>query len=1060
MSLTALSVRHPQVTMVLVALLVALGASSLQETPRAEDPSFPLATFSVVAVYPGATPKDVEQLLVDPLEKSLAEIDDIKRMRSRAESGVAVTIVEFQAGSDADRKHDAVIRQVDATRPKLPAGLLKLEVKQFSTNNVAILEMALVSPTAPYRTMESLAKDLGRRLERVPGVKAAERWAYPEQEARVSLDLPRLAALGIPPTQVLGALAAGDARIPGGDVSHGDRTLSVESPGGYKTLDEIRDLALPAPAVARAGAASGASPVEPGALTVPGPSGTAVVRLRDVARVDLEDRENTYFARFNGQRALFVTVTQRDKENIFGVRDRVKAEADAFAATLPSDLKLVVGFDQSANVAHRLGGLSRDLVLAIALVLVTLLPLGLRAASIVMVAIPLSLALGLTLLRFTGFSINQLSIVGFVIALGLLVDDSIVVAENITRFRRHGHERDEAAIAATRQISVAVLGCTATLIFAFLPLLFLPGNAGDFIRSMPLAVVYTILASLLVSLTVIPFLASRLLPAAHMGENWAYRALSRTIEQVYRPLLRLAVGHPGKTLVFSLALFAGALSLVPRIGFGLFPKAGMPQFLIKVTGEDGTSLEATDRAARLVEEALSQESNVKAVMTNVGHGNPEIYYNVTPTNEARHAAELFVELRHFDPRTTPRWYDDLRARFSGIPGVRIEVKEFENGPPIDAPIAIRLIGRDLDVLRAQAARVEEVLARAAGTRDVDNPVRVQRTDLKVEIDRDKAGLLGIPAGEVDRGVRLALAGLPVATLRESGEDERPVVVTYPRHGRPSLEALDQLYLVSVTGAQIPFSQVGRLALHASPSFVQHESRERAVTVTAQVKSGYNTDRVTKAVLGELGAMTFPDEVRWVAAGEIESRQESFGGLGTAILVAAFGILAVLVIEFGTFKSTLIVASVIPLGVLGGLLALFLSGETLSFTAVVGFIALIGIEVKNSILLVDFTNQLREEGLGIDQAIAEAGETRFFPVLLTSMTAIGGLIPLVLEHSALYSPLALVIIGGLVSSTLLSRLVTPAMYRLLPPRIRAKTVTADTPANQAIAPAPGTSPAGS
>jgi multidrug efflux pump subunit AcrB len=1025
--LTELTVRHPQVTLVLVALLVALGVNAIETTPRAEDPSFPLGIFSVVAVYPGATPRDVEQLIVDPIEKSLSDIDHIKRIRSRAENGVAITTVEFEAGVDVDAKHDAVIRQVEATRAKLPSGVTHLDVKAFSTTNVAILQLALVSESAPYRSMQLWAEELTRRLGKVPGVKEAEGWAYPEQEVRVSLDLERLTRLGLSVNQVLGVLQAGDARIPGGDVTHGGRTLSVETRGGFRTVDEIRDTVI------------GASP------------GQSLLRLGDVAEVRLTDAERTYLGRFNGKRAVFVTVTQRDKQNVFDVRDRVMVEVNAFASTLPPGTSLALGFDQSGNVAHRLGGLTRDFAFAIALVLVTLLPLGWRASVIVMLSIPLSLALGLTWLQLTGYTLNQLSIVGFVIALGLLVDDSIVVTENITRFRRLGHSRDAAAVLGTRQIGVAVIGCTATLLFAFLPLIFLPGSAGDFIRSMPMAVVYTIVASLFVSLTIIPFAASRLLPERPGHDNWAYRLMSQGIDRSYRPVLGLSLGHPGKTLLAAGLLVAGALALVPRIGFSLFPKAGTRQFLIKIQTADGASLETTDRAARHVEAVLAREPNVKTVMTNVGKGNPLVYYNLTPASASRNAAELFVELVHYDPSATPAWMDRLRATFARYPGARIEVSEFENGPPVDAPVAVRLIGRDLESLRAQAARVEELLAALPGTRDVDNPLRVPRTDLRIEVDRDEAGLLGIPPGEIERDVRLALVGLKAATLREPSGDERDVIVTlaHPASadaagllpGLPTLDTLDHLYVAAVTGTQIPFSQVARPGLVTSPSFIQRENRERAVTVTAQVRSGFNTDRVTHEALARLTAMAMPTGVRWVAAGEIESRQESFGGLGTAVLIAAFGILSVLVLEFKTFKSTLIVASVIPLGVMGGLVALFLSGNTLSFTAVVGFIALIGIEVKNSILLVDFTNQLRAEGVALDQAIARAGQTRFFPVLLTSLTAVGGLVPLALQGSSLYSPLALVIIGGLVSSTVLSRLVTPVVYKLLPPTVAGRSVDA-------------------
>lgn len=271
-------------------------------------------------------------------------------------------------------------------------------------------------------------------------------------------------------------------------------------------------------------------------------------------------------------------------------------------------------------------------------------------------------------------------------------------------------------------------------------------------------------------------------------------------------------------------------------------------------------------------------------------------------------------------------------------------------------------------------------------------------------------------------------------FRDVDGQEYDITVNLPRGARPTLDAMDRIYVSAVSGAQVPLSQLATVRFEASPPVVQHYDAERAVTVTSNVRTGFNTDRLTNELLAQLDAWTLPAGYTISAAGELESRQESFGGLGTAILLATFGILAILVLEFHTFKGMVIVASVIPLGVIGGLLALFAGGYTLSFTAMIGFVALIGIEIKNSILLVDFTNQLRADGVPLVEAIEQAGKIRFLPIVLTTMTAIGGLIPLAIERSSLYSPLALVIIGGLVSSTVLSRLVTPVMYRLLPPAL--------------------------
>jgi multidrug efflux pump subunit AcrB len=348
---------------------------------------------------------------------------------------------------------------------------------------------------------------------------------------------------------------------------------------------------------------------------------------------------------------------------------------------------------------------------------------------------------------------------------------------------------------------------------------------------------------------------------------------------------------------------------------------------------------------------------------------------------------------------------------------------------------MRIEGPTLDSLRAIAARVERVLQETPGTEFVTNPVRLARTDLRVVIDRSKAGLLGVPTVEIDRTVRLGLAGLEAGQLREGAGDARPIVVHVARPGRASPAELERVYVSSATtGALTPLSQVADIAFERAVSEIQRYNRTRSVTVTANVRSGYNTDRVTRRVLSQLAGVALPAGYRIVPAGEIESRQNSFGDMGGAIIVATFAILAILVLEFGTFRSTLIVASVIPLGMAGGVLALLFAGQTLSFAATIGFVALIGIEIKTSILLVDLTNRLRAEGMGLEDAIRKAGEVRFLPIVLTSLTAIGGLLPIAVQGSGLYAPLAWVIIGGLVSSTLLARIVTPVMYKLLAPRI--------------------------
>jgi len=1009
-NLSAFAVKRYQFTVVLFLMLAALGWASWTRIPRAEDPVIPIPAFVIVAVYPGATADDIEQLVVDRIEDRLRALERVDRITSRSEDGLAFMGVEFEPSSDADKKETEVLREMAALRPELPANLARLEVVHASAGNVAIVQAAIVGDATPYAQLDSLARDLEDRLGRLAGIRKVERWAAPPRQVQANLDLERLARLGVAPAQVMQAIASDNASIPGGSVDAGTRRFNVSPQGRYRTLEDVRS-------------------------TIVGGGPAGVVHLQDVADVRWGYGDAVHIGRWNGRRAVFVTAAMQDGFNISEVRTRLWPALDQFEQTLPAGVELVRGFDQATNVERRLSRLAEDFGIALALVLLTLLPLGLRASLVVMASIPLSLAIAVTLLDVTGYSINQLSIVGFVIALGLLVDDSIVVVENIARFLREGRSRRDAAILATKQITVAVIGATATLVFAFIPLAFMPGLAGRFIRSLPMAVIYAVLASLFVSLTIVPWLASRILPEREATEgNRFLRLLNTGIQRTYAPVLHGALAHPWRTLAVSGALVAGSFALVPLVGFSLFPKAGTPQFLVDIETPEGATLAVTDSAARFAERLLAARPEVRGVFTNVGRDNPYIYYNVTSRAERSNRGQLFVLLKENDPRRTPMMLDSLRDQLSGYPGARISVREFENGPALDAPIAMRLEGPSLDSLRTLAARVQAVMTSVPGTRDIRNPLELRRTDLALLVDRQKAGLLGIATAELDRTVRLATAGLEAGQFRADDGEEYPIVLRLDRDGRPTPALLDRVQVASATGSMVPLRQVASLGFRTSPTQIDHTNERRAVTVTAWVRTDFNTDRVTRAVLARLDSLPMPAGYRLVPAGEIESRQESFGGIGSAIIVAVFAIMAILVLEFHSFRTTLVVASVIPLGFVGGMIALFLTGNTLSFTATIGFVALVGIEIKTSILLVDFADGLRRQGWSLDDAIQRAGEVRFVPVVLTAMTAIGGLLPLALQGSSLYSPLAWVIIGGLLSSTLIARLVTPAMYRVLAPPV--------------------------
>ncbi|WP_194976732.1 efflux RND transporter permease subunit [Aquiflexum lacus] len=1012
MRISNFAVKNYQFTLVIFLMTIALGLTTFFNMPRSEDPATNSPQFPVIVIYPGTSPEDMEELIVDPIEKRIYALEDIKRIKTKISDGVAVLNVEYKYESNVNDKYQELVREINSLRGELPQDILSIEINKVTPSGVKILQIGLISENSSRESFKKYGERLQEELEKIPALKEVDIHGLPEEIVRIDLQLDKMSQMRIPLQSVLGSIQSEIGNIPGGTIEAGSKAFNVKTSGNYNNLDEIANTLV---------------------YSVQGKS----ISLKDIAHVHLDFDESKHITRLNGYRSIFVTAALKEGNNISQVQEQYLPVLENFKSTLPSNIDMVLAFDQADFVNKRLGGLGFDFIIAILLVSITLLPLGGRAASIVMISIPLSLAIGLILLDLLGYSLNQLSIVGLVVALGLLVDDSIVVVENIERWIREGHSRMEATLLGTKQIGLSVVGCTITLIIAFMPLVFLPEGSGDFIRSLPMAVIMSVLASMFVSLTIIPFLASRLLKehaAGHQG-NLFLRILQNAISKSYAPLLESALRKPVQTLIIALLVFGSSMAIFPIIGFSLFPASEKPQFLVNIITPIQTKIGGTDEVSREVEAALKNIPEIDFFSTNVGKGNPRIYYNVIPENERTDFAQIFVQLK---PNTSVtekiRITENLRKKFYNYVGAKIEVKNFEQGPPVTAPVEIRLSGENLDSLRNLASITENLIRQTPGTIYVDNPVSNLKTDIRVAIQKDKARSLGVNIVEVDRSVRMAIAGLKMGSFSDANGDKKEIILTSPKEERASLVNFDRLFINNNQGAAIPIRQIADLVLESSPLYIDHYNKIRTVSVTAFVQEGFLAERVISDVESKIKNIEFPDGYSYKVAGEAETREESFGGFQTVIMVTVFLFIAVLILLFKTFKSTIIVLSVIPLGMVGALTALWMTGNSLSFVAIIGLIALAGIEVKNSILLVDFTNQLRKEGKSLNVAIREAGEIRFLPIVLTTLTAIGGLMPIAWSTNPLISPLAIVLIGGLISSTLLSRIVTPVVYKLLPPRI--------------------------
>lgn len=1012
MNLTNFSVKNYQFTLVVFVMVAVVGLVTMLTMPRAEDPQINPPTYPIVVVYPGTSPQDMEELVVKPIENKIYELENIDRIVTAIEDGLAVLRVEFRYGVDVENKYQEVIREVNALRNELPEDILSIEIRKTDPSDVNILQVALVSETVSYADLKKQADDLKDELEKVVDLKKVKISGAPDEEVRIDLQLDKLASYKIPLNAVLGSLESEAVNIPGGSITVGTKTFNVKTSGKFTNLNDIAE-------------------------TVIYNANNQIILLKDVATVSLRNESEKHITRLNGFRCVLVNAAQKVGSNISSTQDAYLPVFDEFEKSLPSNIKLIKHFDQADNVKLRLSGLGIDFLIAIILVLFTLSPLGSRASFVVMIAIPLSLSLGLVGLNAFGISLNQLSIVGLVVSLGLLVDDSIVVVENIERWLRDGYSRREAAIKATKEITIPVIATTATLVISFLPLVFLPGGPGEFVRGLPLAVISSVIASTLVSLTVVPFLASALLKQHTNPEgNIFLRTLKKVIAATYSKLMKRALHRPVLTLIIAFSLFGGSVAIFPIIGFKLFPTSEKPIFLINIKMPLQTSIQEGNRITRMVEDSLSNHELIRYFTTNVGKGNPQIYYNVPQQEEKFDFAQIFVQLDQQEkPVVKTKLINDIRAQFADFPYAKIEVNDFEQGPPIEAPISIRVFGDNLDTLRNLSFQVEKILRANDGAIYVNNELNTLKTDIKVNINKEKARTLGIFTADIDKTVRLAVAGFNVGNYTDAEGDDYNIVINAPKKDYATLESLENIYVNNAIGEAISLKQIASIDFETSPTNINHYNKTRFAKVTSSTRKGILANDVLTDVLPKLDALNMPPGYYYKLSGEAESEDDAFGGgFITVIILTIFLFIAVLILQFKTFKGMLIVLSVIPLGVIGGVSMLFLSGNPMSFIAIIGFIGLAGIEVKNSILLVDFTNQLRLEGVPLQDAIERAGDIRFLPVILTSLTAIGGLIPLAISTNPLISPLALVLIGGLISSTLLSRIVTPVMYKLIPPKL--------------------------
>ena len=1005
MKLPHLAINNYQFTLVLVALVSIMGLVSYLTMPKSEDPYVQYKASSILVVNPGASPEDMETLVVKPIEEAVNELENIKNLKTEITNGVASFFIEFEYGIDYDNKHREIVQKVNELNGELPETIVRMEVEQPSILDVSIMQLAITSPDASPAQLKKTAEDLKKKLESTPGVRAVKLEAEQDLEIQIECDLEKMAHYRLSLGQIMMIVQNLNRSIPGGSVDIGNKQFNVLSSGLYEDLAAIRNTVI----------TSGSN---------------QLIKLKEIATVSFDYEKRDAFATYNGQAAVWLSVQQKKGMNIYEVTQRLDERITTFTKQLPAEVSIVPVFKQADSVRNRLGQFSSSFLQGILFVgLIVLMAVGFRASIVVMLSIPLSILTGIGLIDVSGFGLQQMSIAGLIIALGMLVDNSIAIVENIYRFIKQGLSPVEAAVKGASEIGLALISSTATTVLAFAPMLMMGNDVGDFIKSMIFIVIFTLLASLVIALTFAPFISSRVLKKKKEHKKKAL--LDRFIENYYQKWVKGAIRRPVLTILAALVIFIGSVSLMPFIGVSFFPKAEKNQLLINVITPEGSNLDHTSKAINYVERVLADYANIQQVASTAGEGNPQVYYNMMVLTPAVNKGQLVAILDDYNTHEMTRLIKELRTTFDTYSGARIEVKEFAQGPPVNFPIEVRLFSDNLEQLKTIAGDVEQFIRQTPGAININNPLAEDQTALKVKINYEKAGMLGINIIDIDLAVRAAVTGLNIGAFQDDLGDQYDMVLQSSMVGTPEIPALDRIFITSQLGGQIPLSQVANIAFDKTIKRIDHYDLERYIILSADVdESQMSIAQITSVIEDKLNGYDFPTGASFSMGGEQESRDESFGSLGQALLVALLGIFAVLVLQFRSFSQPLIVFSAIPLSISGAFVALLITSYSFSFMAFVGLTSLMGIVINSSIILVDYANQKRQEGLKTLEAITEAAKTRFTPILLTTITTVAGLLPLTLSGGDMWAPMGWAIIGGLILSTGLTLLLVPVLYNLL------------------------------
>jgi CzcA family heavy metal efflux pump len=1039
MKATNFAIGHSTAVFVLIACIIIGGIGAYISIPKEAAPDIKIPVVIVSTPYFGVSPADMETLVTQPLEKEFKSLRDLDKMSSTSAESVSLVTLEFDPEVDIDEALQKVRDKVDKAKSDLPADAEDPEIIEINASDWPIL-IANVSGDMDLMRLKQIGEDLQEDIEEVSGVLRVDLAGGVEREIFIEVDPHKLEHHKVSLNQVIGAVQRENVNLPGGSLEMGAMQYTVRVPGEFKEVPPLAEIVVKSP------------DSEP-------------VFLKDVAVVKdgfkepkTRSRLTTWRTDDQGRRVavtqpnISLSVVKRAGENIIDIAKNAKEIIASYERRYSSDgLEVVVLNDMSTEIEGSVRELENNIISGLVIVLLVLFFFmgGARNALFVAISIPMSMLLSFLVLMMLGITMNMVVLFALILALGMLVDNALVVVENIYRHASEGKSRVQAAIDGTQEVGWAIIASTATTVAAFFPLLFWPGIMGEFMGYLPTTLIIVLLSSLFVALIINPTVCAVFLKVKEgvtFSENEVPDLL---MYRLYRRQLEWALDHRLVVVIVAVLTLVGTLMLFGQTSRGVefFPETTPEKFTINVENPDGTRLDQTDDVLKQLAKPLEEyEDLVDAYIVDAGVKSSGGMGGGAGANSTPHQGKISVDLVDFEHQSRPpsELMEELREIYADVAGANVVLAKQSMGPPTGAPVSVEIRGDDLQVLGAIAQEARGIVRGIPGIIDLQDDLELSRPEIQILVDRRQAALRGVHTQTIAQTVRTAINGTKASVFRE-GEDEYDVTVRLQKSDRDGVEDLEKLTVPDKDNHRIPLVDVATIEVRGGSGSIRHKDRARVVSVTANAAEGYLADNLLKEAQTRLEALELPPGYEIAYTGEQEDQKEAGDFLAKALLAAVFLILLILVTEFDSIVQPFIILCSVLLSLIGVFWSLIISGMPFGIIMTgIGVISLAGVVVNNAIVMIDYINKLRERGLDRRDAVITGGLVRFRPVMLTAITTIGGMIPLVVGVSVdfvnldiivggnsveMWGPMAKVVSGGLLVATILTLVVVPVLYSL-------------------------------